>query len=165
MNRRAGGDLRAGLPDSRPWPSDYSVSNRRRVPGPPPHAFAQRTGQAPFGSRASPFASRFTVPRRTNRVRYPTDLSFTSCSPPRLTTTQLQSVTDWRWTSLERTFTAPTRCALRRTRRGVPAPVCRPKGRPKSACLSRPRSTHAVDARSTQASQRQHDSSSETKCP
>ena len=42
-----------------------------------------------------------------SRVRYPTDWSFTSCcSPPRLATTQLQSVTSY--VDLERTFTSPT---------------------------------------------------------
>src|SRR5205823_10395741 len=63
---------------------------------------------------ASPFASRLATPRRPNRVRYPTDWPFTSCcSPPRLATTQLQSATSY--VDLERTFTSPTKCALRRT--------------------------------------------------
>ena len=43
---------------------------------------------------ASPFASRLAGRTRPNRVRHPTDWSFTSgCSPPRLAATQLRSVT------------------------------------------------------------------------
>src|SRR5208283_1019845 len=41
---------------------------------------------------ASPLASRLAASHRPNRVSYRTDWSFTSCcSPPRVTTTQLQA--------------------------------------------------------------------------
>ncbi len=67
----------------------------------------------------SPFASRLVTSHRPNRVRYPTDWPFTSCcSPPRLATTQLQSVTSY--VDLGRTFTSLTKCAFRRTSAGVP---------------------------------------------
>jgi hypothetical protein len=109
---------RAGLPDSRLQPSGRSVSNhlrklrlaRARYPS------AGRTKiTSPFGELgASPLASRLATPHRPNRVRQPTDWPFTSCcSPPRVATTQLQSVTSY--VDLERTFTSPTKCALRRT--------------------------------------------------
>jgi len=63
---------------------------------------------------ASPFTRRLAPSHRPNRVPQRTDGPLTSCcSPPRVTTTQLQSVTSY--VDLERTFTPPTRCALRRT--------------------------------------------------
>ena len=61
-------------------------------------------------------------PHHTGRIEFSpllwesllTDWSFTSCcSPPRLATTQLQSVTSY--VDLERTLTSPTKCAYRRT--------------------------------------------------
>ena len=61
-------------------------------------------------------------PHHTGRIEFSpllwesllTDWSFTSCcSPPRLATTQLQSVTSY--VDLERTLTSPTKCAFRRT--------------------------------------------------
>ena len=76
-----------------------------------PRVFSQRE----LG--ASPLASRLATSHRPNRVSYRTDWPFTSCcSPPRVTTTQLQAVTSY--VDLERTFTPPTRCALRRTAGG-----------------------------------------------
>ena len=115
---------RAGLPDSRIQPSGRSVSNhlrklrlaRARYPS------AGRTKiTSPFGELgASPLASRLATPHRPNRVRQPTDWPFTSCcSPPRVATTQLQSVTSY--VDLERTFTSPTKCALRRASGGLQA--------------------------------------------
>ena len=57
---------------------------------------------------ASPLASRLATSHRPNRVRSPTDWPFTSCCfPPRLATTQLQSVTSH--VNSERTFTSPTK--------------------------------------------------------
>ena len=125
--RRTPSPARAGLPDSRTRPSDPSVSNhlrtlrlvRARYPSTDrteiasPRVFSQRE----LG--ASPLASRLATSHRPNRVSYRTDWPFTSCcSPPRVATTQLQSVTSY--VDLERTFTSPTRCALRRTAMGVP---------------------------------------------
>ncbi len=53
---------------------------------------------------------------RPNRVRHPTDWSFTSCCcPPRLTATQLRSVTGWKAFCLEGTLTPLTMHAHRRT--------------------------------------------------
>src|SRR6516225_2426954 len=67
---------------------------------------------------ALPFPGWLATSHRPYRVRYPTDWSFTSCcSPPRLATTQLQSVTSY--VDLERTSTSPTKRALRRTRAGL----------------------------------------------
>ena len=79
----------------------------------------ERTSLRELG--ASPFLRRLATPHRPNRVQFPllwesllTDWSFTSCcSPPRLATTQLQSVTSH--VNSERTFTSPTKCAFRRT--------------------------------------------------
>jgi hypothetical protein len=124
--RRGLAPARAGLPDSCTRPSDHSVSNhlrmlrlvRARYPSTgrteiaSPRVFSQRE----LG--ASPLASRLASPHRPNRVSYRTDWPFTSCcSPPRVTTTQLQAITSY--VDLERTFTPPTRCALRRTSAGV----------------------------------------------
>src|ERR1700759_1021334 len=64
------------------------------------------------------FASRKQARQRTrpNRVRQPTDWSFTSsCSPQSLTTPQLLSVTGWKAFCPERTRTLLSTCALRRT--------------------------------------------------
>ena len=81
------GSPRAGLPDSRTRPSGHSVSNHRRVPGPPPHVLAHRSGQARVAPRrVSLIIRRLAVPRRPNRVRYPTDWPFTLLllsTPPR----------------------------------------------------------------------------------
>jgi hypothetical protein len=122
--------MRAGLPDSRTQPSDHSVSNhlwRLRL-AKARYLWAGRTEKASlrvFSQRelgASPFPSGLATSHRPNRVRVPTDWSFTSCcSPPRLATTQLQSVTSY--VDLERTSTSPTKCTFRRTRGG-------PCGRP-----------------------------------
>ena len=66
---------------------------------------------------ASSSASRLAAPHRPNRVSYRTDWPFTSCcSPPRLATTQLQSVPSY--VDLERTFTSPVSGAFRRTSPG-----------------------------------------------
>ena len=87
--------LRTGLPDSHARPSDHSVSNH---PPCPRHRFRTLPLSATGFLRlpqvwASPQGGRLAA-GRPNRVRYPTDWSFTSCCfPPRLTTTQLQSVT------------------------------------------------------------------------
>ncbi len=73
-----------------------------------PRVFSQRE------LAASSFGSRLASSHRPNRVSYRTDEWFTSCcSPPRVATTQLQSITSY--VDLERTCTPPTRCALRRT--------------------------------------------------
>ena len=117
---------RAGLPDSRLQPSGRSFSNhlRKLRLARARHPSAGRTKiTSPFGELgASPLSSRLATPHRPNRVRQPTDWPFTSCcSPPRVTTTQLQSVTSY--VDLERTFTSPTKCALRRTSAGV-SPAC-----------------------------------------
>src|SRR5207249_4306872 len=68
---------------------------------------------------ASPLLRRLAeVVRRPNRVRHPTDWSFTSCcSPPRVTTAQLQSVTSRRayaWRGLSPLWS----CALSGAHRG-----------------------------------------------
>src|SRR5207245_6827447 len=121
----------AGLPDSRTRPSDHSVSNHLRALrlAKARYLSADRTetasprdaSQRELG--ASSFSSRLAAPHRPNRVRPPTDWPFTSCcSPPRLATTQLHSATSY--VDLERTFTSPTKCALRRTRGGF-MPPCR----------------------------------------
>ena len=126
------GSPRAGLPDSHTRPSDHSVSNHLRALrlAKARYLSADRTktasprdaSQRELG--ASPFASRLATPRRPNRVRYPTDWPFTSCcSPPRLATTQLQSATSY--VDLERTFTSPTKCALRRTSGELCSPCVR----------------------------------------
>jgi hypothetical protein len=111
-------------------PSDHSVSNhlrrlrlaRARYPS------AGRTETASLRELgASPLHCRLATSRRPNRVQFPplrgrllTDWSFTSCcSPPRVATTQLQSVTGY--VDLERTFTSQTKCALRRTVRRLDA--------------------------------------------
>jgi hypothetical protein len=125
------GSSQAGLPDSRPWPSGHSVSKHLRTLRlvqsghvilstgrteiASPRVFSQRE----LG--ASPLGGRLAASHRPNRVQFPllserllTDWTFTSCcSPPRLATTRLQSVTSC--VDLERTFTSPTKCALRRT--------------------------------------------------
>ena len=88
------GSSRAGLPDSRSWPSVRSLSIHVRVPGPLGHAIALRSGQTPWVSGAGlrSFIRRLAVSRPPNRVRSPRDRSFTSCcSPPRLAATQLQA--------------------------------------------------------------------------
>ena len=62
--------------------------------------------------KASPFGSRLAGRARPYRVRHPTDWSFTSCcSPPRLTATQLQSVTGRR-TYARRGLAPLCMCAL-----------------------------------------------------
>ena len=100
-----------------------------------PRAFSQRE----LG--ASSFGSRLASSHRPNRVSYRTDWRFTSCcSPPRVTTTQLQLVTSY--VDLERTFTPPTRCALRRTTAGVP---------PAGARASRPCAGMAIMAMAQRA--------------
>ncbi len=73
---------------------DHSAANH---PAPPRHRFRTLplsvTG-LPNRVQASPFGSRLAADARPNRVRHPADWSFTSCcSPPRLATPQLQSVT------------------------------------------------------------------------
>src|SRR5208283_1902854 len=94
------GSPRAGLPDSRTRPSDHSVSNHlcalRLAKA--RYLSADRTktaSQRVFSQRelgASPLASRLATHHRPNRVSYRTDWPFTSCcSPPRVTTTQLQA--------------------------------------------------------------------------
>ena len=85
---------RAGLPDSRSWPSDHSVPNHCRVPGPLPHAARVGPVRPAFwvGPRLRSRSAGSPHPCQPNRVRSPTDWSFTSCcSPPRLATTQLQA--------------------------------------------------------------------------
>src|SRR5208337_154898 len=123
---------RAGLPDSRTRPSGHSVSNhlctlrlvRARYPSTDRTEIASPQGISPRELGASPLASRLATPHRPNRVSYRTDWPFTSCcSPPRVATTQLQAITSY--VDLERTFTPPTRCALRRTSAGVPPAVTR----------------------------------------
>jgi hypothetical protein len=65
--------------------------------------------------QASPSNRRLAENTRPKRVRYPTDWSFTSCcSPPRLTATQLQSVTGCS-AGQERTCTSLFEYAHRRT--------------------------------------------------
>ena len=126
----------AGLPDSRTQPSGPSLSNhlrmlrlaRARYPsaGRTETASPRDISQPELGP--SPFPGWLATPRRPNRVQFPpllgrllTHWSFTSCcSPPRLATTQLQSVTSY--VDLERTSTSPTKRALRRTRAGLPRP-------------------------------------------
>jgi len=123
----------AGLPDSRTQPSGPSLSNhlrmlrlaRARYPsaGRTETASPRDISQPELGP--SPFPGWLATPRRPNRVQFPpllgrllTHWSFTSCcSPPRLATTQLQSVTSY--VDLERTSTSPTKRALRRTRAGL----------------------------------------------
>ena len=90
------GSSQAGLPDSRTWPSDPSVSNHLRMlrlvesghvtPSTGRTETASLRGYAQRELGASPLSGRLATPRRPNRVRYPTDGSFTSrCSPPCLT--------------------------------------------------------------------------------
>ena len=86
--------LRTGLPTSRTCPSDHSVSTHLTVPCRRFDTLPISATGFPLWVWASPFASRLAGPARPNRVRHPTDWSFTSCcSPPRLTATQLRSVT------------------------------------------------------------------------
>jgi len=74
------------------------------------------SGLLPSRVWASPVPSRLAESTRPKRVRYPTDWSFTSCcSTPRLTATQLQSVTGCS-VGLERTCTSLIEYARRRTR-------------------------------------------------
>ena len=55
--------------------------------------------------QASPFSCRLAANTPPNRVRHPADRQFaSSCSPPRLTTTQLLSATEL-WYTLTRTYT------------------------------------------------------------
>ena len=74
---------------------DHSVANhltphRRRFPTLP----LSTTVALPTQSQTSPLTSRLVGYARPNRVRHPTDWSFTSgCSPPRLAATQLPLVT------------------------------------------------------------------------
>ncbi len=105
--------------------SGHSVSKHRRASASPGHVTHQRVGPRLHPNSgelgASPLLRRLAAPRRPNRVqvspslgRSLTDWPFTSCcSPPRLATTQLQSVTSY--VDLERSSTSPTECALRRT--------------------------------------------------
>jgi len=92
--------------EHRLYPGQVSLLHVTDLPIPPPPTTPQSPSAAlsryPSAHwiscfsqvQASPFRSRFADPGRPNRVRYPTDELFTSCcSPPRLTTTQLQSVT------------------------------------------------------------------------
>jgi hypothetical protein len=84
----------------------------------------QRVGSREFPSwelEASPLLRWLATSRQPNRVQFPlllerllTDWPFTSCcSPPRLATAQLHSVSSH--VDLGRTFTSPTKCAFRRT--------------------------------------------------
>ena len=91
----------AGLPACLATPSWHSASNHVVCPGIALHATNQRTG------RVSDFALREEARRHTppNRVRHPADCQFaSSCSPPRLTATQLPSATG-SWLTLTQTFT------------------------------------------------------------
>jgi hypothetical protein len=100
---------------SRPVGARYPIngSDRDRFPS---------TGLRPWGARgfAFPWRARHISPAESSLVSSPAgetsyDWSFTSCgSPPRLATTQLQSVTSY--VDLERTCTSPTQRPLRRTR-------------------------------------------------
>ena len=75
-----------GLPTI-PYPTTGASPGRLRTPS------RSRPDVPPLArGRASLIICRLTVPRQPNRVRLPTDWSFTSCcSPPRLATTQLQA--------------------------------------------------------------------------
>ncbi len=91
----------AGLPACLATPSWHSASNHVVCSGIALHATNQRTG------RVSDFALREEARRHTppNRVRHPADCQFaSSCSPPRLTATQLPSATG-PWLTLTQTFT------------------------------------------------------------
>ena len=82
------------------------------------HATPQldRSPETFFRVKASPVTRWLADAMRPNRVRHPTDGSFTSCcSPPRLAATQLQSVTGWKAFCLEWTFTTLFVYARRRT--------------------------------------------------
>ena len=80
----------------------YPSADRTEIAS--PRVFSQRE----LG--ASPLHCRLATSHRPNRVSYRTDWSFTPCcSPPRVTTTQLQSITSY--VDLERTFTPPVECA------------------------------------------------------
>ena len=91
----------AGLPAYLATPSQHSAPSHVACPGIALHATNQRTG------RVSDFALEEQARRHTppNRVRHPADCQFaSSCSPPRLTATQLPSATG-SWLTLARTFT------------------------------------------------------------
>jgi len=83
--------------------SNYPMSRRRSFHTLP----LSSTGPPSFGrGKASPFTRRLARFIRPNRVRCSTDWSFTSrCSPPRLTATQLRSITGWKAFCLEWTLT------------------------------------------------------------
>ena len=109
-----------GLPDHSV--SNHPVSRRRRFRTLP---LSSTTLPPPQGRwvKASPGPSRLAGSTRPKRVRHPTDWSSTSCcSPPRLTATQLQSVTGWKAFGLKGTRTPRTTHACRRTRRDVSVP-------------------------------------------
>ncbi len=111
------------------WPADHSVSNHHAAPR---IAFARSSAFAasPGAPLAEPSAhlpvglgfaicqqARQTA--RPNRVRYPTDWSFTSgCSPPPFTRTQLPSITGSN-VGLKRTCTSLTKHNHRRTATGI----------------------------------------------
>ena len=97
---------------------------RARYPSTGRTEIAPPRGCALRGLGASPLASRLATSHRPNRVPHRTDGPFTSCcSPPRVSTTQWQSVTSY--VDLEWTFTPPTRCALRRTSAVLSGGMCR----------------------------------------
>jgi len=153
----AGSSVACSQHEHRLYPGQVSLLHVTDLPIPPspttpqaPSAAFARYPSAHWVScssqvQASPFRSRLAGPDRPNRVRYPTDESFTSCcSPPRLTTTQLQSVTGRRayaWRGLSPLWSArsqahcggsPTRRDASETRRtawqGYDAPHSEMKG-------------------------------------
>ena len=100
-DRRAQSPRAAGLPAYLATPSQHSAPSHVACPGIALHATNQRTG------RVSDFALDEQARRHTppNRVRHPADCQFaSSCSPPRLTATQLPSATG-SWLTLARTLT------------------------------------------------------------
>ena len=111
---------RTGLPASRARPSDHSISNHLTCPHRSFVTLLSSVDLPLSRVQTSPITSRLAGHVRPNRVRHPTDWSFTSCCfPPRLTATQFRSVKGLS-VYLKGTFTPLTTHACRRTGAGVP---------------------------------------------
>ena len=111
---------RTGLPASRARPSDHSISNHLTCPHRSFVTLLSSVSLPLSRVQTSPITSRLAGHVRPNRVRHPTDWSFTSrCFPPRLTATQFRSVKGLS-VCLKGTCTPLTTHACRRTGARVP---------------------------------------------
>ena len=112
---------RTGLPASRARPSDHSISNHLTCLHRSFVTLLSSVDPPLSRVQTSPITSRLAGHVRPNRVRHPTDWSFTSrCFPPRLTATQFRSVKGLS-VCLKGTCTPLTTHACRRTGAAVPA--------------------------------------------